>query len=100
MRTKFDEQLALLNKELIQMASMCEEAIALSAKSLLEGDTELAKRVLPVDSEIEQLAVNMKRLQEKYRAAKGENRLFQLKRLEQDINDLNEMIRMVTDDLG
>lgn len=58
------------------------------------------RETTPVDSEIEQLAVNMKRLQEKYRAAKSEKRLFQLKRLEQDINDLNEMIRMVTDDLG
>ena len=36
MRSRFDEQLALLNKDLIEMGAMCEEVIALAAKALLE----------------------------------------------------------------
>ena len=34
MRSRFDEQLALLNKELIEMGSLCEEVIALVTKAL------------------------------------------------------------------
>ena len=35
MRSKFDEQLAFLNRELITMGALCENAIAMSAKALL-----------------------------------------------------------------
>jgi len=45
MRIRFDEQLALLNKELIEMGALCEEAIALSSKALTAADKELAKKV-------------------------------------------------------
>ena len=54
MRTHFDEQLAYLNKELIEMGSLCEEVIALSAKALTTADKELAKMVAPLDAEIDQ----------------------------------------------
>ena len=33
MRSRFDEQLALLNRELIEMGARCEEVIALAASS-------------------------------------------------------------------
>lgn len=45
MRLKFDEQLDLLNKELITMGAFCENAIAMSAKALTEGDPMLAATV-------------------------------------------------------
>ena len=45
MRSRFDEQLALLNRELIEMGALCEEVIALSAQALTEGNAELAARV-------------------------------------------------------
>ena len=38
MRRQFDEQLALLNRELIEMGALCEEVIALASKALTEGD--------------------------------------------------------------
>ena len=44
MRNRFDEQLMELNRELIEMGSMCEEAIAEVAKALTTGDIELAKK--------------------------------------------------------
>ena len=47
MRSRFDEQLALLNKELIEMGALCEEVIALASQSLTEGDAALAARVSP-----------------------------------------------------
>lgn len=36
MRSKFDEQLELLNKELILMGSLCENAISLSVRALFD----------------------------------------------------------------
>lgn len=40
MRTRFDEQMEQLQVELIKMGSLCEEAIALSAKALMENDLQ------------------------------------------------------------
>ena len=54
MRSRFDEQLALLNRELIEMGALCEEVIALASKALTEQDTALARRVAPLDTEIDQ----------------------------------------------
>ena len=45
MRSRFDEQLALLNRELIEMGALCEEAIALASRALMEGDQTLPARV-------------------------------------------------------
>ena len=44
MRSKFDEQLNLLNKELISMGALCETTISMSTKALLEDDMEMAKK--------------------------------------------------------
>lgn len=54
MRSHFDEQLSQLNRELTEMGALCEEAIALSAKALSDGDKTLAARVAPLDAEIDQ----------------------------------------------
>ena len=51
MRSRFDEQLAQLERELIEMGALCEESIALAAKSL--GDGSLARQVAPLDTEID-----------------------------------------------
>ena len=42
MRSKFDEQLALLNRDLTKMGSLCEEALALAAKALANADGQTA----------------------------------------------------------
>lgn len=52
-RSLFDEQLALLNNELIEMGALCEEAIALASKALAEGDKALAEEVPPLGTEID-----------------------------------------------
>ena len=45
MRSRFDNQLAELNRELIEMGAMCEESIGMALKALMEGDKALAKKV-------------------------------------------------------
>ena len=54
MRSRFDEQLAILNRELIEMGALCEEAIALAAKALTDKDKTMAAKVAAMDAEIDQ----------------------------------------------
>ena len=54
MRNRFDEQLFELNRELIEMGAMCEEAIASAVKALTAGDIELAKKVKNTSGFIDQ----------------------------------------------
>ena len=55
MRNRFDEQLFELNREIIEMGAMCEEAIASAVKALAAGDMELASRVKTNSSAIDQM---------------------------------------------
>lgn len=54
MRTQFDQQLSALNEELITMGTLCENAISMAIKSLLENDSALRERVSVVTAEISQ----------------------------------------------
>lgn len=53
-RSRYDKRLELLNKEMIEMGSLCEEVIGLSAKALIECDTDLAEKVAVIDNEIDE----------------------------------------------
>ena len=55
MRNRFDQQLFELNRELIEMGAMCEEAIASAVKALTTGDMELAGRVKATGGAIDQM---------------------------------------------
>jgi len=55
MRNRFDEQLFELNREIIEMGAMCEEAIATAAKALSAGDLELAAKVRENGPAIDQM---------------------------------------------
>lgn len=44
-RNRFDEQLYELNREIIEMGAMCEEAIAQTVQALGTGDAELAGQI-------------------------------------------------------
>lgn len=53
MRAKFDEELDQLNKELIAMGALCEDAIAKSAGALVKGDLSLARGVPELSARID-----------------------------------------------
>lgn len=53
MRSRFDEQLELLNVELIRMGSLCEDAI-LGASKVLQGESEYADQVHQAEHDIDQ----------------------------------------------
>ncbi|MCD7776733.1 MAG: phosphate signaling complex protein PhoU [Firmicutes bacterium] len=56
MRKTFDEELDVLNQEIIETCALCEEAITLASESFLSGDEIGAKRVYPIDSEIDHMS--------------------------------------------
>ncbi len=53
MRSRFDEQLFELNRKIIEMGSLCEEEINSAVKALVEGDCELAQKVIDEGSNID-----------------------------------------------
>ena len=55
MRNRFDEQLFELNREIIEMGAMCEEAIADAAKALSAGDIALAENIRANSGAIDQI---------------------------------------------
>lgn len=54
MRSKFDKQLDILNDNMIEMGSMCEEAISLAADMLFKKDLSVRESVISLESEIYQ----------------------------------------------
>ena len=89
MRSRFDEQLKQLNKELIEMGAMCEEAIALAAKALLDGSPELAAKVAPLDTEIDQMERDIESLCLKL--------LLQQQPVARDLRQISAALKMITD---
>ena len=61
MRNRFDEQLFELNREIIEMGSMCEDAIASAAQAMITGDTELAAQVMKNSTAIDQMERDIER---------------------------------------
>lgn len=55
MRNRFDEQLTLLNRKMIEMGALCEKAISLASMALLEGDVSKAEEVLPYGRQIDHM---------------------------------------------
>ena len=89
MRSRFDEQLALLNRELIEMGALCEEVIALASKALTEQDTALARRVAPLDTEIDQKERTIESMCLKL--------LLQQQPVARDLRQISAALKMITD---
>lgn len=89
MRSRFDEQLALLSKGLIEMGALCEEAIAIAAKALLAGDAKEAARVAPLDNEIDQMERSIESLCLKL--------LLQQQPVAKDLRQISAALKMITD---
>ena len=89
MRSRFDEQLALLNKELIEMGAMCEESINMATRALSECDKELAKKVAPLDIEIDQKEREIESMCVKI--------LLQKQAVAKDLRQVSAALKMITD---
>ena len=89
MRSRFDQQLALLNRELIEMGALCEEVIAAAAKALMEGDTVLAAQVTPRAAGIDQKERDIESLCLKL--------LLQQQPVASDLRQISAALKMITD---
>ena len=89
MRSRFDEQLALLNREMIGMGALCEEAIALASRALEEGDLELASRVAPLSADMDQ--------KERDIEAHCLRLLLQQQPVARDLRVISAALKMITD---
>ena len=89
MRSVFDEQLERLNKELISIGALCENAIFMSSKALLEGDMILAKQVPELALQIDQKEREIEALCLKL--------LLQQQPVARDLRIISSALKMITD---
>ena len=89
MRNKFDEQLATLNEELTQMGCLCEQAIALASKALLDHDNDLAREVIATDLDVDQKERDIEGLCLKL--------LLRQQPVARDLRAISAAMKMVTD---
>ena len=89
MRSRFDEPLAELNKELIEMGALCEEVIAMVSQALTAGDPEQARKVAPLDAEIDQKERNIESMCLKM--------LLQQQPVARDLRQISAALKMITD---
>ena len=89
MRFKFDEQLELLHKELIEMGALCENAIAMAAKALSEVNIQIANKVPELSAEIDQKERNIETMCMKL--------LLQQQPVAKDLRTISSALKMVTD---
>ena len=89
MRSRFDNQLAELNRELIEMGAMCEESIGMALKALMEGDKALAKKVAGLDVAIDQKERSIESMCLKL--------LLQQQPVARDLRVISAALKMITD---
>ena len=89
MRSRFDEQLGLLNKKMIEMGAQCEELIAFVASALLNGDAESAKKAKSQGHEIDQMEREIESICLKL--------LLQQQPVAKDLRVISAALKMITD---
>ena len=89
MRNRFDEQLFELNREIIEMGAMCEEAIASAAKALTTGDTELARKVKANSGAIDQMERDIE--------GRCMKLLLHQQPVAKDLRQISAALKMITD---
>ncbi|MBR5329667.1 MAG: phosphate signaling complex protein PhoU [Firmicutes bacterium] len=88
-RRRFDEQLALLNKELLEMGSLCEEIILLAVTALLRGDDSMARKVAPLEQEINRKETDIEGLCLRL--------LLHQQPVAKDLRQVSSALKMITD---
>lgn len=89
MRNKFDEQLSLLNKKMIEMGAMCESLISFTSTALLSGNTKDAGEVKAKGREIDQMEREIEAICLKL--------LLQQQPVAKDLRQISAALKMITD---
>ena len=89
MRSKFEEQLNLLNQEMMQMGSMIEDSIQKAINALIDQNVELAKKIMDNDTQIDHEQKKIENL--------CFNLLMQQQPVAKDLRVISAAMKMVTD---
>lgn len=89
MRSRFDEQLELLNKELLEMGALIEHAIESASKALINQDIDSAKKAIEFDREVDQKEKDIESLCLKL--------LLQQQPVARDLRQISAALKMITD---
>lgn len=89
MRSRFDEQLSLLNRKMIEMGAQCEEIIALSVAALMAGDVAKARSARDGGQQIDQLEREIESICLKL--------LLQQQPVAKDLRVISAALKMITD---
>ncbi len=89
MRNKFDEQLELLNRELIEMGALCERSLEIIVEELLNGDLTHTEDVIQAETAIDQKERDIEQLCLKL--------LLQQQPVARDLRQISAALKMITD---
>ena len=89
MRIHFDEQLYQLNKEIINMGSLIEQAIGMAVEALIKQDVDKAKKAMEFDEEVDH--------QEKVIETLCLKLLLQQQPVAKDLRIISAALKMITD---
>lgn len=100
MRSRFDEQLSLINKEMIEMGALCEEAISYAVEALF---TDEEQEVLPGEESRAELLERVKQLEQDidHKERSVESACLKVLLLQQpvarDLRQVSAALKMITD---
>ncbi|MBQ2426589.1 MAG: phosphate signaling complex protein PhoU [Lachnospiraceae bacterium] len=89
MRNRFDEQLFELNREMIEMGAMCEEAIATASTALVSGNVGLAGKVKANSYLIDQMERDIE--------SRCMKLLLHQQPVARDLRQISAALKMITD---
>lgn len=89
MRSRFDEQLAVLNKEMIEMGALCEEIISKVLKALTNEEEPLLNNISALGAEIDRKERTIESLCLKL--------LLQQQPVAKDLRQISAALKMITD---
>lgn len=89
MRSRFDEQLAILNKEMIEMGALCEEIISKVLKALTDEDKDFLNGISTAGAEIDRKERTIETLCLKL--------LLQQQPVAKDLRQISSALKMITD---
>lgn len=89
MRSRFEEQLGLLNSELLEMGALIEHAITSASKALINQDIEAANKAIEFDKRVDQKEKDIESLCLKL--------LLQQQPVARDLRHISAALKMITD---
>lgn len=89
MRSRFDEQLELLNNELLEMGALIEHSIESASQALINQDIEAAKKAIEFDKQVDQKEKDIESLCLRL--------LLHQQPVARDLRQISAALKMITD---